>query len=1273
VVNNELSSSPVDLQIINDLSLSTLSNTTDKALTLELLRCLDKKLVTWINRKGEEMIVQLIMFTSIINTKHNEITVFPVQVGNIKFPCPQGGGYSPDFISYVKPKILQLKEKTYLYLETIQSSRRFSVHVKHQRDTSKSQTWWKRIPSDIFPPLGMERQNGRLYGWRLNVIKAIEETFFIHGGDVIFLDVPENHNYPEVRIRKSILDFLLSGNPDAPFERNYACPDPATYRRDKLSVSLLTTFVYPKYTIQASGYEFWIKEAGRTEGGQSASSPVAFFQAGTLLAGDASSPVNEPEFSPDKFIFSPEAIYRAYWEGLISTFSPAQREDSQRLIESAYSDVGGRLDQPPDINELSKLMQKKKHKELMDIIRTLGMHPNNAGMRDILKLGWGRNGKIYLGYSDSGGARRDGPRENIFMFNPFASCRKKTETRELEIGLSYYGNCIQVIQNPVDNRWLIAFKLGRYEKWDKFLPLVFAVFSEKELEKITGELPDGVCLAEWQEWCTALWRAKGLGELPEEGLVNLLGSQACLLLSDAERATVAWSLNGQEITIVLPAGRVIDWDLESKSYVSNQLPLQKQSDIKEDACVNMSAGGIFASFYYPRGIVPFRKDGKFERSEPFIEIWNVKKAKLLARLIITEGIVGDLLATFFASIGWAAGERLIFTNMGIIYSWEWNKEKTPRELAKVNTYIVDLKISPDGRLLAVATSDFGVYIIDSLSGNRFEAKVLASYQTAMRVTPTVEPVQDARGINALCWSLDSSLLLTGQYGRLTIWQVESVQHKTLAAHSSSSPVEDKEKAREESLILARRDQSYSLKQSAAYLAAIRKAIQRLRAVGELEQLLRMSFFELADAIGAIEINDPDYAYLTRDFIFHVGNYERVKQDRRAFMIEHKIEGELTVEKLLATIPNLGYITPENRNFPVHAGIHPEIKQAGIYYHRGNYERAVNIDPSYGHNRLVIIFHELLEEEFSGQGSTDEAFHQYFKHAHPYVSLAEILFAALLGEIHLNESLRILEEQIYNARWRLETHPHKVRIYKSPQDAMRDPIINRRFLWVSPKEIEDMNERTIAFNKQIDELIANNEAIRYSYDEAEGQRQHVLSIVEAFETVAKMAREKGFREQVRKALLERKALPICFDPILLPPESSPSSSPVASRLIIEELEKFGVKVIGGEVDLSLVPENASWVMRKIRPQELISIYLNFQEAPGVELIYPAEESVFLTKHTNTLYLGLAKIQGEAQPVVNKLFSEENRLKLVNDDLIKIQVADRLGISPRFYGLIKDKTN
>ncbi|MBI3991508.1 MAG: GNAT family N-acetyltransferase, partial [Candidatus Omnitrophica bacterium] len=320
-----------------------------------------------------------------------------------------------------------------------------------------------------------------------------------------------------------------------------------------------------------------------------------------------------------------------------------------------------------------------------------------------------------------------------------------------------------------------------------------------------------------------------------------------------------------------------------------------------------------------------------------------------------------------------------------------------------------------------------------------------------------------------------------------------------------------------------------------YLAAIRRAIERLKAIGSFEQLKAMNFFELAEAIGAIEIKDLRYVYLTIDFLFTVGNYQAVEQARVSFMAQHGIEGELTIEKLLATIPNLGYIHPERRNFPEHAFIHPEITGSGIYYHRKNYERAVSIDRGYEYNRVTIIFHELLEDEFRGQDlNDDEVFRKYFVHAHPFVLLAEILFAAVAGPAYLNASLNIIAEQISRARWTLEKHPFKVRIYRDVRDAMRDPLISGRFIgWITSDEVRGLNEGSKLWNRQIDEQIERDPAFRQLYNDAENERQHVLRIVEAFERVFELAknREEFIKKVTRTLFGGQKA--ISFDPILLP--------------------------------------------------------------------------------------------------------------------------------------------
>ena len=463
---------------------------------------------------------------------------------------------------------------------------------------------------------------------------------------------------------------------------------------------------------------------------------------------------------------------------------------------------------------------------------------------------------------------------------------------------------------------------------------------------------------------------------------------------------------------------------------------------------------------------------------------------------------------------------------------------------------------------AMEEEDINVYVLSTVRHTYLSAlcimlegetaEIIIDYTADQILSAKVSPLVDRREnlkkkypqLYNIYWPEHSTDVRKVSEVYMDLWYMLYISVQILLDSYSSSPAASRHSVH---------FSSDSLPAGDSYLSAIRRAMQRLRQVGPLEQLMKMSFFDISDSLGFIEIKDPRYTDLTTDFIFNVSNYESVVQERNRFTAKHRIGGELTVEKLLSTIPNLNYIAPEARKFPLLASIHPEIKGPGIYYHKGNYKRAVEIDSGYESNRITIIFHELLENEFPSQGLVDKAFSRYFRHSHPLVSLAEILFAAALGQGHLNESLSILSAQIDDAEWHLQAHPYKVRIYSNVIDAMRDPIVNSRFMWIAQKEVDGMNGMGRAYNELIDKLVAKDPAWRENYNKAEQERQHVIEIIEAFKRIIGMAREKDFRKKVARWLLEGIGN-IHIDQILLPEEDKrpkilkPGKAAVASPIM-----------------------------------------------------------------------------------------------------------------------------
>ncbi len=135
-----------------------------------------------------------------------------------------------------------------------------------------------------------------------------------------------------------------------------------------------------------------------------------------------------------------------------------------------------------------------------------------------------------------------------------------------------------------------------------------------------------------------------------------------------------------------------------------------------------------------------------------------------------------------------------------------------------------------------------------------------------------------------------------------------------------------------------------------------------------------------------------------------------------------------------------------------------------------------------------------------------------------------------------------------------------------------------------------------------------------------------------------------------------------------------------KALMENLGAFGIKVSMGEnrIDFGKVPDNVDWVMDEIRPIEKRPIIIpegtikeRDEKMPSVKLIHSLEEIEGLPpismEGTNSkgVYVGLIEWQGRIRPAAIKFFTWSGY-----GELEYAQVRDRLGIGPRFYGIIKN---
>ncbi len=141
-------------------------------------------------------------------------------------------------------------------------------------------------------------------------------------------------------------------------------------------------------------------------------------------------------------------------------------------------------------------------------------------------------------------------------------------------------------------------------------------------------------------------------------------------------------------------------------------------------------------------------------------------------------------------------------------------------------------------------------------------------------------------------------------------------------------------------------------------------------------------------------------------------------------------------------------------------------------------------------------------------------------------------------------------------------------------------------------------------------------------------------------------------------------------------AGPQGSSAARMSVVQELaqDKYRIKVINGRIDLTAVPQGVNWVMDQIRPVEGGAIIENFNQMPVITLTTPTEEIDGLPiiskfgMNQQGIFLGMADINGNRQPVVVKKFWFGGEGCL--NEYIAMQVYEKLGIGPRFYGVIKD---
>ncbi|MDD5421869.1 MAG: sigma-70 family RNA polymerase sigma factor, partial [Candidatus Omnitrophica bacterium] len=129
-------------------------------------------------------------------------------------------------------------------------------------------------------------------------------------------------------------------------------------------------------------------------------------------------------------------------------------------------------------------------------------------------------------------------------------------------------------------------------------------------------------------------------------------------------------------------------------------------------------------------------------------------------------------------------------------------------------------------------------------------------------------------------------------------------------------------------------------------------------------------------------------------------------------------------------------------------------------------------------------------------------------------------------------------------------------------------------------------------------------------------------------------------------------------------------------LISGLKKFGVEIKNGAIDFDGVPDQSDedWFMDEERRDERGPIITTLDDMPDAGLKYSIEDMMKLPalstegKTSQGVYIGLIESGGIEMPAAIKMIRRPP--DLLRQELICAQAIDRLGIGPRFYGVIRD---
>lgn len=137
------------------------------------------------------------------------------------------------------------------------------------------------------------------------------------------------------------------------------------------------------------------------------------------------------------------------------------------------------------------------------------------------------------------------------------------------------------------------------------------------------------------------------------------------------------------------------------------------------------------------------------------------------------------------------------------------------------------------------------------------------------------------------------------------------------------------------------------------------------------------------------------------------------------------------------------------------------------------------------------------------------------------------------------------------------------------------------------------------------------------------------------------------------------------------------APDIRKKIKEDSKRFGISVVERRVVVRQDKQSRPWVMTSIRSEEFSPVITSLPEMPAVSLQYkPDLPELRLSSeggNSRGTFLNVGKVQGEEHPVVVKLFVPKTSEGARREELIKAQALDRLGVGPRFYGVVRDEND